>query len=169
MPVRWPTPARLMASRPLALVDIDGVLNPYAAPSCPPGFSEYRLFPNDAEPHWLCPTHGEWLRELAQVFDLVWASAWGTVAQQLLGPILDLDDFPFVPMPPIPFPPREKVAAIENYVGDRAVAWIDDVLEDEARQWAQSRPAPTLLVPVDPAVGITRRHVEDLLAWASGL
>jgi len=29
------------ASLPLFLLDVDGVLNPYAAPACPPGYIEY--------------------------------------------------------------------------------------------------------------------------------
>ncbi|MBV9445667.1 MAG: hypothetical protein JO345_07205 [Streptosporangiaceae bacterium] len=33
---------------PLFLVDADGVLNPYAAPACPPGYIEYEFFPGEA-------------------------------------------------------------------------------------------------------------------------
>jgi hypothetical protein len=34
---------------------------------------------------------------------------------------------------------------------------------------AESRAVPTLLLPVDPAIGLTRRHVDDLITWAGSL
>ena len=100
----------------MLLVDIDGVLNVYGVESCPEGFTEYRLLPEDEEPTRLAISHGRWLPELSEAFDVVWALAWGFQAHELLGPILDVDEFPFVPMPAIPFPPQEKVPAIASYV-----------------------------------------------------
>jgi hypothetical protein len=35
-----------------------------------------------------------------------------------------------------------------------------------AYDWAARRPAPTLLLPADPAIGLTRELVEHALAWA---
>ena len=89
----------------MLLVDIDGVLNPYGVEACPPGYEEYILFPDDEGPSYfvfLASIHAEWLSELAEHFDLVWASAWGFQANQLVGPILGLPEIPFVPMPPMP-------------------------------------------------------------------
>ena len=57
-----------------------------------------------------------------------------------------------------------KVAAIERLAADRPLAWIDDILTPGA--WAKTRPAPTLLLPVDPATGLAGTHVARLLAWA---
>ena len=35
-----------MTSRPpLLLLDVDGALNPFAAPACPPGYTEHDFFP----------------------------------------------------------------------------------------------------------------------------
>jgi hypothetical protein len=112
--------------RPLLLLDIDGVLNPWAATTLPEGFAKYVLFPADEEPHRFAAHHGEWIRELARSFDVVWASAWGSVANRLLAPILGLPEFPWVPFPPTPFPPVTKVPSIAEYVDERAVAWVDD-------------------------------------------
>jgi hypothetical protein len=155
--------------RPVLLMDIDGVLNPYAASTCPTGYSEYQLFPDDPEPHRLCVQHGAWLAELSNTFDIAWASAWGCMAHELLGPILGIERFPFVPMPPIPFPPAEKVPVIDSYVGARPAAWLDDLIGDEGHAWATSRTHPTLLLAVDPALGWTRNEVEQLLTWAHSL
>jgi len=155
--------------RPILLVDIDGVLNVYGVEVAPEGYQDYDIFPEDDEPVRLSLVHGEWLRELSAVFDLVWGSAWGIVAHRHLGPILQLDPFPYVPMPPIPFPPADKVPAIDAYLGDRPAAWIDDLLGPEAIAWAESRTAPTLLVETDPTIGLLREHVDRLTAWAADL
>ena len=68
-------------------------------------------------------------------------------------------------MPGIPFSAKDKVPAIDTFVEDRAVAWLDDLMAPEAYVWAESRPEPTLLVEVDHTTGMTRTHVEQLLAW----
>jgi hypothetical protein len=155
--------------RPVLLVDIDGVLNVYGVEGCPEGYSEFDLFPDDDQPARLCVVHGEWLRELGEQFDLAWASAWGVDAHRLLGPILGLEPFPFVPMPARPFPPADKVPAIESFVGERPAAWLDDVVTAEARAWARGRKASTILVEVDHRTGLERRHVDALITWSTQL
>ena len=56
--------------------------------------------------------------------------------------------------------------AIDALAGDRPAAWIDDMLGPVAYDWAARRPAPTLLLPADPAIGLTRELVDHALAWA---
>jgi hypothetical protein len=51
-----------MTDRTLLLLDIDGVLNPFAAPGCPDGYAELVLFAGE-EPVRVNPGHGGWLRE----------------------------------------------------------------------------------------------------------
>jgi hypothetical protein len=43
----------MIGDRPVLLLDIDGVLNPFAAARCPAGYTEYDLFPGE-EPVRLC-------------------------------------------------------------------------------------------------------------------
>jgi hypothetical protein len=155
--------------RPVLLVDVDGVLNVYGVDVCPEGYAEFDLFPDDDEPVRLCLAHGGWLRELSERFELAWASGWGRDAQRVLAPVLGLDEFPFVPMPPTPFDPAEKVPAIATFVGERPAAWLDDVVTPRARAWERARKAPTLLVEVDHRRGLERDHVDELLAWSSEL
>ena len=42
-------------------------------------------------------------------------------------------------------------------------------MTDEARSWAESRAEPTLIVPVEPAQGVTRKAADELLMWAAAL
>ena len=154
------------------MVDIDGVLLTGRG-SCPPGFQECRTpnIPEDGtyDPAWFCPNHGLWLMEMSERFDLVWGSAWGYLANQVMAPLLGIPDMPHVPFPPPPFEPALKTEGVAAYVGDRPTAWLDDLMTPAACSWAAGRTAPTLLVPVDPAVGLTKQQVDDLLIWADGL
>lgn len=72
-------------------------------------------------------------------------------------------------MPAIPFVPSEKVPAIASYVAEHPAAWLDDVVTPEARAWACTRVARTLLVEVDHRKGLQRRHVETLMIWRAQL
>jgi len=155
----------MTASLPLLLLDVDGVLNPFGASACPAGYSEHDFFPGE-EPVRLCAAHGPWLQELATRFRIVWATAWGDEANRLLAPLLQIPDLPVVAFPPVPFHPRDKLPAIISYAGDRPLAWIDDALPPEAHTWAASRSTPTLLVSIDPAEGLTRRVIDQVLRWA---
>ena len=154
-----------MPGRPLLFVDIDGVLNPYGGESCPVGFSEYDLFRGE-EPVRLSASHAQWLRELSQAFDLMWASSWSQHDRALLGATLRLPPFEGeIALPTGRFDPREKVPAVDLVAGVRPLAWVDDLLTVEAWQWAAKRTSPTLLVPIDPTIGLTRAQVDELFAW----
>lgn len=62
-----------------------------------------------------------------------------------------------------------KLAAIDVYVGERALAWIDDCLNAACRAWARARAAPTLLVQTSPGVGLGESEAARLRAWALAL
>jgi hypothetical protein len=153
------------AAKPLLLMDVDGVLNPY--PGLPEGYKEFEFFPEDEEPVRLAAVHGDWLRELASHFTMVWATAWGQHANRLLSPHFGLPELPVIVSPTGRFEGvPEKLPAIDTFVGDRAMAWVDDIITDQARVWATQRTGPTLLIEVDPAVGLTRQIVDRLIVWA---
>jgi hypothetical protein len=153
-----------VVEKPLLLLDIDGVLNPWAARACPEGFREHRLFPED-EPVRVAEAHGPWICELESSFDVVWASAWGADCH-LLAELLGLPEYPVIAFPSPPFRPQEKVPVVKRYTGDRPCAWVDDEHTDQGRRWAESREAATLLRSIDPAVGLVRSDVERLIDWA---
>lgn len=149
---------------PIVFLDLDGVLNPFAAPGCPDGHEERVLFEGE-DPVRFCPGHGDWIRDLAAAGDLWWATGWGANANEIYLPLLGLEPLPFVEFPPVPFEPHLKVPAIDAVAGDRPAVWIDDNHTAAGHHWAATRAAPTLLVPIDPAKGWTRADVDHVLGW----
>jgi len=152
--------------RPVLFLDVDGVINPFGA-ACPAGFTEHHLFPGE-EPVRINPEHGIWITELTGAFDVVWATGWNDEANRLLAPLLQIKPLPVLTMPAAPFQPGDKVPLVASYAGGRAAAWIDDAHTPEARAWSQARQAPTRLIAIKPAVGLTRASVRQALDWARG-
>ena len=153
-----------MSAKPLLFMDVDGVLNPF--PATPDGFDEFAFFPGEDEPVRLTPVHGEWLVELGEVFEIAWATGWGDHANRILAPHFGLPEYAVVVVPSTRFDPADKVPAVAAYAGERPAAWVVDIVTPEARAWAARRAAPTLLLAVDPAVGLVRSQVDELLEWA---
>ena len=150
--------------RLLALIDVDGVLNPYGAPACPPGYTEHELF--EGEQVRVNPAHGALLRRLVPHFDLMWATGWQQDADRLLAPLLGLPELPLVEFPPHPGRHYDKFPEIARAVGDRPAAWLDDLHSEAACTWAAGRREPTRLVPVDPGVGLLEEHIDEMLRFA---
>jgi hypothetical protein len=111
---------------PIIFLDLDGVLNPFAAPTCPSGYQE-RVFFDGEPPERYCPAHGDWIRELAAVGEVWWATGWGQHANDLYLPLLGVvEPLPVVRFPPVPFVPELKIPAIDAVAGGRPAVWIDD-------------------------------------------
>jgi hypothetical protein len=155
-----------VTNRPLLLVDVDGVLNPYAAPEPPPGYEIHDFFGDVVNDRvLLAREHGAWLTSLADVYELVWATGWEHHANQLICPVLGLPELPVIEFPSIPF---VKLPSVTKAVGDRALAWIDDMHAPDHFAWAEKREAPTLLLHIDPGHGLQRDHVDRLRDWGLG-
>jgi hypothetical protein len=159
------------AKPPILFVDVDGVLSVF-------GFDASGEMPGpfhwiDGVAHCIPPGSGPLLEELHVHFELVWATGWEEKANEYLPHILGL---PFRELPCLTFDGQAafgsahwKLDKIEEYAGDRPAAWIDDNIGDACQLWALARAAPTLLVETKPSLGITREHVDQLLAWADSL
>jgi hypothetical protein len=159
------------AEKPLLLVDVDGVISLFGYDPARPPPGRFQLV--DGIPHLLSATAGEHLRSLAAVYELAWCTGWEERANEYLPFALGVPG----PMPTLSFGPAVpttnahwKLAAIDLFAGrSRPLAWIDDAHDSSCSSWARARPAPTLLVGTDPAIGLTAEHVDRLRAWASTL
>ncbi|HET9677115.1 MAG TPA: hypothetical protein VFP21_06390 [Solirubrobacterales bacterium] len=125
----------------------------------------------DGVPHYLSVAAGERLLRLAEHFELVWASGWEDKANFYLPELLGLPELPHVSFDTRPSAGAAhwKLAAIEDYAGTSAIAWIDDYFDQSCYEWAELRPAPTLLVPTEPQLGLEEGHVAALESWALSL
>ncbi|MBO0826116.1 MAG: hypothetical protein J2P28_03620 [Actinobacteria bacterium] len=154
--------------RPILLIDVDGVLNPWLAPDCPPGFGFYDFFAGERV--LLSPAHGKLLNSLASQYELVWATAWEHRANQYIAPVLSLPQLPVIEFP---LEGRDaffrKLPAVMAAVGDRPCAWIDDEHRPDHHVWAELRGVPTLLIDIDPAEGLTSVVAAQLADWAASL
>jgi hypothetical protein len=155
-------------NKPLLLVDVDGVISLFGFDPAKPPDGRFEMV--DGIAHFLSATAGEHLRALAQEFELVWCTGWEEKANDYLPRALDLPG----PLAHLTFPrdvgrqrAHWKLEAIDAYAGpDRALAWIDDAHNEHCRDWASARPGPTLLVTTDGSLGLTAKHVNELIAWA---
>ena len=154
--------------RPVLLVDVDGVLNPWNAVHTPDGYDEYHFFPG--EPVLLSPGHGELLTSLMPAYELVWATAWEHRANRLITPVLALPELPVIEFPLSGMDQLfRKLPAVIDAVSDRPCAWIDDEHQPDHYVWARGRGVPTLLIDIDPARGLTPDVVKALADWAADL
>ena len=116
------------------------------------------------------PEHGVWLRELAEVFDLVWATAREEEANLDVGPALGLPVLPVISFAGLWDSERTwKLDDVAAYVGNRPFCWIDDDLFDDAQEWALHRQHPTLLLAADPRVGFTALQRAAMIDFATSV
>ena len=159
---------RQTLDKPLLFVDIDGVISLFGFRSeNPPAGTWLNV---DGVPHLISAAASRHLHVLVNTFDLVWCSGWEDKANEhLVRPLALPDRPPFLTFPVTPGSAHWKLDTVARHAGDRPLAWIDDTFDDSCRAWAAARPAPTLLVATDPAVGLAAEHVTALERWARGL
>jgi hypothetical protein len=157
--------------RPILFVDVDGVISLFGFEDEHRPAGDFHLV--EGLHHYIGATAGELLARLDEVFELVWATGWEHRANEHLPSLLDL---PGKELPTVTFDEQPmwgtahwKISAVDRYAGRRPAAWIDDSLDERCEEWAEHRAAPTLLVPTEPAVGVTPDQVERLLEWARDL
>ena len=140
-----------MTARPLLFLDIDGVLNPVLPTD---GFTAHDILDFTV---LLSLTHANWLRELSSTYELVWATTWEHEANRHIAPLLELPQLPVLDL----FSGR-KWAPILRYAAGRPFAWVDDVMPERLVSRSRLR-RDQLLLPIDPAHGLRREHVDRLL------
>jgi hypothetical protein len=169
-------------SRVYLLVDVDGVLNRFAgSPESAEaeGYTPHTFAINPVQNvHTrLNLTHGKLLVDFAAEHDmeLVWATMWNDEANTHLAPLLGIEPWPWIDINPWEARKRWKYPAIERYVEDAPIAWLDDdhgaFYTDELEFLARREKlgAPTLLVTVDPEKGLAQSHLDEVAAWRASL
>ena len=153
--------------RPLLLVDVDGVVCPYAGELADPGAEGIERATVGYSSVWLARGVADRLQLLTRSFQLVWCTAWEDDAATFLGPHLRLPELPVIHFDePIGDDGHWKWPSIEAYVGDRPFAWLDDELRRVDFARAKRRSSPTLLVRVEGTHGLADAHVEQLGQWS---
>lgn len=195
--------------KPLLLLDVDGVLNPYPLITkgghLPPkvrdgerrySYDRHVLSPLGFTglPVLISPDHGEALRSLSDVFDLVWATTWEHDANRLLAPLLGIPQLPVINWGSITkeftaTPERTcwKTRHIarwleengtysdgEGVVHHRPWVWVDDDLSRHDRRWlsghyGEAKDEEPLtdrwLFRVEPVHGLRENDFEALRTW----
>lgn len=169
-------------------IDVDGPLNPYAAKphKRPAGYETWRYTDHgdwyggkDAHRHkdmrvWLNPGHGQMLLDLSRhiEYELTWLTTWADEANRLIGPATGLPELPVIPIAP---GGRWKWPGVADYAAGRLLVWIDDDHDHADYRAGRSffdrsrHGLPTLLCHVDPAIGLQRRHIDEIWTWADSL
>ena len=183
-----------VTDRPLLLLDVDGVLNAFAAwervdarlplsrgnVRAPTGFEPVRV---DGYHLLLRPEHADWVARLQTRFDMVWATMWQERAPLSLAPVVGFGaDWPWIEFDSYQHYTTTqrtgfgvgsyKFPGVVATVADRPAVWIDDDLEPAIYDWAAERDSsgvPTLLVQPDPSEGWTRSELDAVLAFAASV
>jgi hypothetical protein len=151
-------------------VDVDGVISLFGFDE-PAAGAETRYELVDGMLHCISLRAGERLRRLADHFELVWATGWEEKANFYLPALLGLAELPHLTFDGAARfgSAHWKLGPLDQYCAGRALAWIDDNLDESCHSWARERPEPTLLVPTEPSIGLQEAETEALIAWARGL
>jgi hypothetical protein len=175
--------------KPLLALDIDDVLNhQYLKP-----FSVHRVsvetkdlahtpFTNEWEedvielPVRIARVYLEWLAELSEEFEIVWASTWEKAANRYISPLVGLGELGVVEFSanqPTPTEIRRddvagwKLRSIVEYANGRPFAFVDDrAYSPRIAEIAAALDPPALVVA--PVYGLRRSHVDELLRYARG-
>lgn len=161
------------SDKPVLAVDVDGVISLFGFDG-PLDEVPGRFHLIDGIAHCIADGVGRRLGRLADHYELVWATGWEERANDHLPTLLGLPE----ELPVLTFGGRArfgtahwKLEALQEYAGDRPLAWVDDSLDESCHAWAEERSAsaPTLLVPTRSDEGLLDAHVETLIDWARRL
>lgn len=160
-----------MAEQPILFLDVDGVISVFGFDAAVADAGDLYLV--DGLPHHIPAAMSKRVLQVLPAFEAVWATGWGVRANDhlvhMLGMPGELEVVDFATRPSTDGSGHWKLVELTARAAGRAAAWIDDGHNEECRSWAEGRDEPTLLVSTEPNVGMTDRHVEELLAFSEEL
>jgi len=148
------------------IMDIDGVLNPFGARyNAQLGFTW--LERNNTGVFLEPDMHTRWLKELSKDATFVWGSAWAEGSNLILE-LLELDmKWDWVPLETEDIGLGTwKLKSVKSWVEENVpagekVVWLDDELEGDAHEWAETRGNMLTICP-DRYQGLTEEDFQNI-------
>lgn len=160
-----------MTQRPIVFLDIDGTLLPLGPGDRSHAVDDPRAWRAQSNP-LLGKLHRAPSRALLQLgAELVWATAWGQDANEVVAPMLALGRLPVVDFDAadelaVPGGLHWKTASLVRYAAGRPFVWLDDEIRDLDQQWVETaHPGPALLHRVSPTPGLNEDDLAVVKAW----
>lgn len=163
-------------TKPLLLIDVDGVLNCLGSWDAEYERKQFLPITRNLHDQTIRVRHEtrDYLCRLVEAFTPVWCTGWKEHAHPHFDSVLGLGPrWPHIEFPGLEnWDPAQsngefwKRQWVDDYVGSRRFAWIDDELTEADIQWGANRKPPALLIKTNPERGLTEDHVVELLAWA---
>lgn len=163
-----------MDSRPIAFIDVDGVLNRLCSreqavergliitQDAPSGFSlKFDLY--------LDPADAGRLQSLEPDFELAWGTTWQDAANDKIGSVIGLPPLSLVARSAYNHP--SKWAGVVEAAAGRPFVWFEDDPYYTTR-YRERIPDPEqdfLVINVDRVTGLTDEHIEVAKEWAATL
>lgn len=177
----------------ILLVDVDGVINCFGNNTPHTDWEHHFIYGGldgqGTQGFTIRIPHGtsERFRRLSEHFELIWGTGWMHDAHPAFGELLKLGpDWEVVDVSKgfinasyerdadsrnaqaLSWKlPSIKLWAQKNAL-ERPLAWIDDDIYRDAFEWASERDeneAPTKIVKTECHIGMTDKHVDDLIHW----
>lgn len=178
-----------MADKPLAFIDVDGVLNIINfAKALKRGITAHKMTLSNGQTYDIRlkrEVHARLLRELEEAgFELAWGTTWEEEANLHISPQLGLEPWPVAKVAELYrddswdelFPPTKfseiprwnwKSPGVVAMAGDRPFVWIDDDFARADHAWAlkRSKKVPTKLIKTNPREGLMVHHIRKAKQW----
>lgn len=161
--------------RPILFLDVDGTLLPFGGSGMPAVPEAPEVWTASSNPYLARVDRSLGPLLLGLRCDLVWATAWMDDANEVIAPLLGLPRLPVADLPTYAGDLGDdrlqwKTKALVRIADGRPFVWIDDVIGEADRWFAEVEHGGTaLLHRVEPGVGVTADDLIGIAEWLRDL